>query len=104
MRFLIKVELSVESGNAKARDGSLGTTIQAILEDQKPEAQYFLLSNGKRTGFLIVDMQDASQISAIAEPWLQAFDARVEFDPVLTVEDLGGRAGEYIEQAAKKFG
>ena len=103
MRFLVKVEFSVEAGNAKARDGSLGTTIQAILEDQKPEAAYFLLSNGKRTGFLIVDLQDPSQISAIAEPWLLAFDASIEFDPVMTVEDLG-RAGEYIEQSAKKYG
>lgn len=49
-------------------------------------------------------MQDASQISAMAEPWLQAFDANVEFDPLLTVEDLGGKAGEYMAQAAKKFG
>jgi len=40
------------------------------LEQQKPEAAYFLPENGKRTGILIIDIQDASEIAAIVEPWV----------------------------------
>jgi len=40
MRFLVKVSLPVEAGNAAAKDGF--KAIQSILEQQKPEAAYFV--------------------------------------------------------------
>jgi hypothetical protein len=33
MRFLVKVNIPVETGNGAAKAGKLGATIQAILED-----------------------------------------------------------------------
>jgi len=36
MRMLMKVNIPVESGNAAAQNGSLGTTVQRILEELKP--------------------------------------------------------------------
>ena len=69
----------------------------------KPEAAYFLASNGKRTALLIVDMQDASQIPALAEPWFHAFQAAISIVPVMVPEDLK-KAGPAIEQAVKKYG
>lgn len=103
MRFLLKAELPVEVGNAKAKDGSLSQTIQAILDDQKPEAAYFLASDGKRAAFIFVDLQDPSEIPALAEPWFLAFNAKVEFIPAMNAQDLM-KAGPAIEQAVKKFG
>ncbi len=38
MRFLVKASCTVEAGNALARAGKLGATIESILEDLKPEA------------------------------------------------------------------
>ena len=58
MRFLLKVNIPVESGNAAAKAGKLGATIQSILADLKPEAAYFTDDNGERTAFLILDMQE----------------------------------------------
>ena len=103
MRFLLKVNIPVEKGNAAAKAGKLGTIIQSILADLKPEAAYFSDDNGQRTGFLFFDMQDASQIPAIAEPWMQAFDAAIEFHPVMVPDDLAKAAGA-IEKAVKKYG
>ncbi len=103
MRFLIKVSIPVEAGNAAARAGKLGGTIQSILADLKPEAVYFTDDNGRRTGFIFLDMQDASQIPAIAEPWFLAFNASIELHPVMVPDDLM-KAGPAIEQAVKKFG
>jgi len=102
MRFLLKAEWPVEAGNAAIRDGSLPETIRSILDELKPEAAYFLASNGKRTAMLFVDMQDASQIPALAEPWFLSFQASIEIVPVMTPEDLK-KAGPAIEQAVKKY-
>lgn len=102
MRFLLKVSIPVESGNAAAKAGKLGTTVQAILAEQKPEAAYFTDDNGQRTAFIFLEMKDASQIPAIAEPWFLAFNAGIEFHPVMVPEDLA-EAGSAIEQAVKKY-
>ena len=103
MRFLFKASWDIEAGNKLARDGRLGATVASILDDLKPEAAYFLAETGKRTAFLIVDMEDASQIPAVAEPWFLACNASVSFQPVMVAEDLE-RAGPAIEQAVKKYG
>ncbi|MBP1738187.1 MAG: hypothetical protein H6Q48_480 [Deltaproteobacteria bacterium] len=68
MRFLLKVNIPVESGNAAAKAGRLGAIIQSILAELKPEAAYFTDEKGQRTGFIFLEMRDASQIPAIAEP------------------------------------
>lgn len=67
MRFLVKVSIPVEAGHAAAKNGF--QAIQRILEEQKPEAAYFVAENGKRTGLLVVHREDASEIPALAEPW-----------------------------------
>jgi hypothetical protein len=102
MRFMLKVNIPVATGNAAAKAGKLGTTIQTILAEQKPEAAYFTDSNGQRTGYLFLDMQDASQIPAICEPWFLSFDAAIEIHPVMVPDDLA-RAGSAIEKAVKKY-
>jgi hypothetical protein len=103
MRFLVKVNIPVESGNAAAKAGKLGTTIQSILADLKPEAAYFTDNNGQRTGFIVLEMQDASQIPAIAEPWFLAFNASVELHPAMVPADLA-KAGGAFEKAVKTYG
>jgi hypothetical protein len=102
MRFLVKVNIPVEAGNAAAKAGKLGSTIQSILADLKPEAAYFTDDKGQRTAFVFLEMQDASQIPAIAEPWFLALNAHIEFHPVMVPDDLV-KAGSAIEAAVKKY-
>jgi hypothetical protein len=102
MRFLIQVRIPVEAGNAAARAGKLGPTIQSILADLKPEAVYFTDDNGQRTALLFIEMQDASQIPAMVEPWFLAFNASVAIHPVMMLDDLA-KAGSSIEAAVKKY-
>ena len=102
MRFLVKVNMQVEAANAAVKAGTLGSTIQSILAEQKPEAAYFAADNGQRTGFLIIEMQSTSQIPAIAEPWFLAFNADIEIQPVMVPADLA-EAGSAIGAAAKKY-
>ena len=103
MRFLLKVTVPVESGNAAAKAGKLGSTIESILAELKPEAVYFTDNDGQRAGYIFLEMQDASQIPAIAEPWFLAFNASIEIHPVMRPEDLA-RAGGAIAKAVQKYG
>jgi hypothetical protein len=102
MRFLMKASMTVEAANAAIRNGSLPKTIQSILADLKPEAAYFCDWDGMRTAFIVFDMQDVSQIPAVAEPWFLAFNASVEIHPVMSPADLA-KAGPGIEDAVKKY-
>jgi hypothetical protein len=103
VRFFLKVNIPVGPGNEAAKAGKLGATIQAILADLEPEAAYFTDDNGQRTALLFVEIEDASQIPAIAEPWMLAFGASIELHPVMVAADLA-RAGSAIAAAVEKFG
>jgi len=61
MRFLVKVSFPVEAGNAAAKKDGF-KVIQTILEQQRPEAAYFIADGGQRAGILIIDMKDASDL------------------------------------------
>ena len=102
MRCLLKVTIPVETGNAAIVDGSLTKTIESILAECKPEAAYFAEENGKRTGFIFLDLKEQSQIPALAEPWFLALDAQVEFHPAMNVDDLK-KASSGMEKAVKQF-
>lgn len=104
MRMLLRVSIPVETGNAAAKDGTLGSTIEGILAGLKPEAAYFFADDdGQRSGSIVFDMKDTAQIPAVAEPWFLAFNAKVSLRPIINPQDLA-KAGPTIGKAAKKYG
>ena len=103
MRIMLTFRIPMEAGNAMIKDGTIGETLQSILEDLKPEAAYFGEIEGARGGYFVVNMDDASQIPAIAEPLFLGMGATVQIHPVMTPEDLQ-KAGPALEQAAQKYG
>jgi hypothetical protein len=103
MRFLLKVNILNDAGNAAARAGKLGTTIKAILDEQRPEAVYFTDDRGQRCGYLFIEMADAAQTPAFAEPCFLAFNAQIELHPVMPPEDPA-KAAPGIERAVERFG
>jgi hypothetical protein len=104
MRMLLRVSIPVEAGNAAAKAGTLASTCERILADLKPEAAYFFADdNGQRTGSMVFDMKDTSQIPAIAEPWFLAFNAQVTFRPVMNPQDLA-TASPSIGKAVQQYG
>jgi hypothetical protein len=56
MRFMITCRIPVQKGNELVKNGTLGPTVQSIMEDLQPEAAYF------------VDMEEASQIPPWSNP------------------------------------
>ena len=104
MRMLLRVSIPVEAGNAAAKAGNLGSTVERILADLKPEAAYFFADDdGQRSGSIVFDMKDASQIPAIAEPWFFAFNAMVSLLAIMNPQDLV-TAGPSVGKAAQRYG
>ena len=103
MRFMLTVNMPVEAGNAAAKAGKLTETLRSILEELKPEAAYFTADKGQRTAILILNMDDASQIPVVAEPWFLGTNAGIELRPVMVIDDLVKAAPE-MEAAVKKYG
>ena len=104
MRMLLRVSIPVDAGNAAIKAGTLASTIQAILADLKPEAAYFFADDdGQRSGSIVFDMANPSQIPAVAEPWFLAFNARVSLRPIMSAQDLAA-AGPGIAAAVQRYG
>ncbi|WP_412024613.1 panthothenate synthetase [Burkholderia cepacia] len=88
MRMLLNIRIPHEPFNTLVRDGSVGDVISRILEAVKPEAVYFTEQNGGRGAVVIVNLDDPSQIPALAEPWFLMLNADCEFRVVMLPDDL----------------
>jgi hypothetical protein len=88
MRMLLNITIPNEPFNSAVRKGTISQTIEKILSDAKPEAAYFTEQDGHRSAILIVNVDKASQVPALAEPWFLHFSADCKFRIVMTPEDL----------------
>jgi hypothetical protein len=100
MRMLLDVIFPHEPFNTLVRKGTAGATIGKILDAIKPESVYFTEQHGHRGAVMAVDLNDPSQIPALAEPWFLHFQADCKFRIAMTPDDLK-RAG--LEELGKKW-
>ena len=104
MRILITFSINPEKGDQLIKEGRIGEPMGSILEELQPEAAYFTDVEGTRGGFLVVNMEDASQIPAMVEPLFLQVGATLHMQPVMTAEDLRGAAGEALQEMGQKYG
>jgi hypothetical protein len=88
MRLMLTFAIPVETGNTAYTDGSLGKTIEKLLEDTSAEAAYFTLVDGERGGMIFFEESDSARIPQIVEPVFTALGAHIEIVPVLNAEEL----------------
>ena len=100
MRMLLHAKIPNEPFNTLVKDGTAGTKLQRILQEQKPEAVYFTEYQGRRGTILIINVDDPSKVPFFAEPWFITFDAECEFHIVMTPEDL---ANAGLDALGKKW-
>jgi hypothetical protein len=98
--MLLHVKLPLEPFNTAVKNGTVGTKIQRILQEQKPEVAYFTEFGGRRGGILIINLDNPSKIPAFAEPWFLTFNADCELHIVMTPEDLA-KAG--LDELGRKW-
>ena len=99
MRMLMTVQMEVEAANRAIRDGSWAQTMERVMTDLQPEAAYFTTRDGKRTGYVVFDLKEPSDMPAIAEPFFMGVGASVDMSPCMTVADV--QVG--LEKAAAAF-
>src|SRR5215207_8719826 len=88
VRILLTFSFNPEKGDQLIKEGRIGEIMGSILEDLQPEAAYFTDVEGTRGGFLVVNIEEASQIPAMTEPLLLGLGASVHIQPAMTPEDL----------------
>jgi hypothetical protein len=77
MRMMLKFTLPVEKSNTAINDGSLGKTMDSILNKLS-----------KRAGMIFFDMAEPSQIIEAVEPLFLGLNATTELVPVMNADDL----------------
>ena len=88
MRTLLVVITDIAASNKAIIDGSLPKLIQSTMDRLKPEAAYFYTIDGHRACSMVFDLKDPSEIPIIAEPLFQGLNAKVDFRPVMNIEEL----------------
>jgi len=89
MRMIMLVQFPIEPFNTLVRHGAIGAKMHQILDAIKPESVYFTEREGHRGAICVVNLENASDVARLAEPWFLAFDATVEFRVAMTAEELG---------------
>jgi hypothetical protein len=92
MRVLVKFSFpTTDDSNSWIRDGSMGPKMETMLGNIQPEAAYFAPVDGKRGGYLVINMDEASELVTKLEPLFQELGAATETFPVMVPDDM--RAG-----------
>jgi hypothetical protein len=88
MRVMLRVSFAAEHGNQAITDGSLPKIIGSFVEKMKPEACYFFPYEGRRNALFVFNMEEASQLPMVVEPFFEALHAEVFLVPAMNLEDL----------------
>lgn len=89
MRIMLHVAFDTDKTNQMVRDGTMGHTIEGILERLRPEVVYAHAAQGRRGLTLVVDAPDGATLPSLAEPFWLELGASVDAVPVMTAEELG---------------
>jgi hypothetical protein len=80
--------MPTEAGNKAVKNPKFLQDIEGFIKKVNAEAAYFFEAGGDRTMAFIVNMESADMIPSIAEPLFQDMGAKVEFHPVMLLDDL----------------
>lgn len=103
MKYIVKVKFPNDPGNELVKDSQFGMKMKQLLDDVKAESAYFATIDGCRGCYVVVNVNDSSQMVQIAEPFFLWLNASVEYIPVMTPTDLNN-ASSYFESAIQKWG
>ena len=88
MRFLVRAQISTDAGNRMIKNPKFMQNLEDYIKKVNAEASYFFEAGGYRTFVFIVNLESSDMIPSVAEPLFQDFGAKVEFHPVMVLEDL----------------
>ena len=84
MKYFMKIVIPNKYGNTKIKDPSFSSKMKEALTEVKAEAAYFATICGWRGAYKVVNIDDASKLPALAEPFFLWLHADVDLMPVMT--------------------
>lgn len=87
MRMMLRTNLDAVEGSEAIKSGALQKAIGAFMEKFNPEAAYFTVDNGMRSGLYVFDLQASHQMPEVGEPFFN-LGCKVTLAPCMTPEDL----------------
>ena len=88
MRMLLKFQFDTEAASRAIEDGSMARINEKMFTQMQPEAAYFAIEDGVRTGYVVFDLDDPAHIPAIAEPLFSGVNSKLTLTPVMNTDDL----------------
>jgi hypothetical protein len=93
MRLLMKVVLPTAAENPIVVDPQFPEKLRSILLGVGAEATYSNLVDGRRIEYVLIDIEDVSRLTSIAEPVFRLLGAKPEFLPEVVPKTYYGRVG-----------
>ena len=88
MRMMLKVTMATDAGNKAIVENKLPQIVGKFVESYKPESTYFTSENGQRCALFFFEMNDASQMPSICEPFFMGLNAKIELNPAMNLADM----------------
>ena len=88
MRMLLKFQFDTEAASRAIEDGSMARVNERMFTQMQPEAAYFAIEDGVRSGYVVFDLHDPAQIPTIAEPLFSGVNSKLTLTPVMNADDL----------------
>ena len=93
MRLLMKIAIPTAAENAVVSDPKFNEELRALFLKLGAEATYSNTLDGRRFDYVLVDLEDVTQITAVAEPVFRFLKVKPEFLPEVAPKPYYGRAG-----------
>ena len=98
MRMFMTVQMDTEASNRAIHDGTLGQLVDSTMERVAPEAVYFITRDGLRTMCVVFDLTEPTRMIDIAEPLFYGLNAKIDFTPAMTPDDVRQGIGRIAER------
>ena len=93
MRFLMKIAIPTAAENAAVNDPKFNEELRKVFLKLGAEATYSSTFEGRRFDYVLVDLNDVTQITAAAEPVFRFLKVKPEFLPEVAPKPYYGRVG-----------
>ena len=93
MRFLMKIAIPTAAENAAVSDPQFNQKLRSIFLKLGAEATYSNTLDGQRFDYVLVDIPDVTQITAVAERVFRFLKVKPKFLPEVAPQPYYGRVG-----------
>ena len=93
MRLLMKIAIPTAAENAAVSDPKFNEKLRSLFLKLGAEATYSNTLDGRRFDYVLVDLDDVTQMTAVAEPVFRFLKVKPEFLPEVAPQPYYGRVG-----------